>query len=136
MNDAQRLVLRDELLTDPLARGYSGMTDAQAAASLNTANRTRQKTHLTGAQIYECMDRTEFEAKTDPQKVYVRDILGLGGDILVTSGSKTRSVFVAVFGAGSATINALVALVTETISRATEVGLPVVKPGHVSEARA
>lgn len=30
--------LRYELTADPLARGYAGMTDAQAAASLNTVN--------------------------------------------------------------------------------------------------
>lgn len=32
-------VLKNELANDPLARGYSGMTDQQAADSLNTADR-------------------------------------------------------------------------------------------------
>lgn len=32
-------VLKDELTADPLGRGYSGMTDAEAADDLNTAYR-------------------------------------------------------------------------------------------------
>lgn len=32
-------ILRTELTSDPLARGYAGMTATQAATSLNTANR-------------------------------------------------------------------------------------------------
>lgn len=32
-------ILSDELTNDPLGRGYSGMTDAEAAAALNAADR-------------------------------------------------------------------------------------------------
>ena len=42
--------LRDELTNDPLGRGYAGMTDEQAAASLNTANRD-QKVVLDAADL-------------------------------------------------------------------------------------
>jgi len=37
---AQRSILRTELLTDPLAIGYAGMSHDEAVESLNTKNRT------------------------------------------------------------------------------------------------
>ena len=39
MTDAELLILKDEIDTDPLTRGYSGMTDAQVAADMNLLNR-------------------------------------------------------------------------------------------------
>ena len=44
-------LLQTELTTDPLARGYAGMTDAQAAASLNTVNRTLPRTTIGGNDL-------------------------------------------------------------------------------------
>ena len=37
---ADLVALKIELDADPLVRGYSGMTDQQAADSLNTVNRS------------------------------------------------------------------------------------------------
>lgn len=37
-------ILRNELTTDPLARGYAGVTDAAAADSLNAKNIERTRT--------------------------------------------------------------------------------------------
>jgi len=45
-------------------------------------------------------------------------------------------LMVDVFGAGSDTITTLSTLRKEAISRATELGLGYVKPGHVEKARA
>lgn len=129
--------LRDELLNDPLGRGYAGMSDQAAADDLNTAYRTRQRETMDSAEIYENIDISEFQAKTDAQKVYVRDILGLGANVRIGASSKARMVMVSVFGGGSSTIANLADAATENISRAVELGiqpLPV-KPGHVQMAR-
>jgi hypothetical protein len=130
-------VLRDELTNDPLARGYAGMTAQQAADSLNTVNRTQNKTTLTGAEIYEAMDIAEFQAKTAGQQTFVRDIIGLGGNVSVGTGTKARAVLLSIFGGGSTTISALAAAIAlPSISRAAELGLPRVGAHHVTEARA
>ena len=43
--------LKTELTIDPLARGYATMTDAQAAASLNTVNRTGPMVDIASALL-------------------------------------------------------------------------------------
>jgi len=128
-------VLVPELRDDPLSRGYSGMTDAEVAAALNVVDRTRKRDTMTSAQIYEAIVTADFQALSDGAKVYVRDILGLWGDIAVGSGSKARAVLIAVFGIGSATIAALAAALNESISRASELGLPRPSSGHIKSAR-
>jgi len=129
------VVLRAELLADPLIIGYAAMNDTQAAASLNTANRPVNVQTLDGAQIYEAIDATEFAALLTTKQEVV-DIIHLGPNILVAPGSKARARLAAIFGGGSATVTALAALGTKTVSRATELGLGVVNPGHVMKARA
>src|SRR3972149_1374860 len=129
------LILRNELVDDPLSRGYSGMSDDQAAADLDAVYRTRTRTYMDSAEIYEKTDSTEFQAKTDPQKVYIRDIWTLGENVDVRSGSKARNVYITIFGAGSATVQALAAALNVPISRAEELGLSVVLAGEVGEAR-
>ena len=128
-------ILRDELVNDPLGRGYAAMTNQQAADSLNAINRTRLRDTLSSAEIYEALDVTEFQSKTAAQQVYVRDVLGLGDNVRVGASSKARTVFVAVFGANSQTIANLLAVMTADLSRAAELGLPFVGPHHVAEAR-
>lgn len=41
MNKAQLEILKGEINSDPLTRGYSGMNDAQITDDLNTAYRER-----------------------------------------------------------------------------------------------
>jgi len=53
----------------------------------------------------------------------------------VRSGSKARNVYITIFGAGSATVQALAAALNVPISRAEELGLSVVLAGEVGEAR-
>ena len=42
--------LKTELTEDPLALGYSGMTDQEVADSLNAVNRQRNRTSMTGTK--------------------------------------------------------------------------------------
>ena len=124
-----------EISTDPLSRGYSGMTDARIAIDLNTVYRTCMRDRLSSAEIYEQIVVAEFQTKTDAQKVYIRDILGLGGDVQVGPDSKARQVMLAIFGAGSGTLAALAAILPESVSRATELDFGYVHSYDVETAR-
>ena len=129
--------LRTELLTDPLARGYAGMTDQQASDDLNdaTTGRTQQLATLTSGEIYEALNTTEREALSATDLARVRAVLSLSGDIQVGPGSKARATLSNAFGGVSGTVAALAARVTLAVSRATELSLGLARPGHVHEAR-
>lgn len=126
--------LKAEITNDPLGRGYAGMTDAQVAADLNTVNRDNW-VPLSSSQIFESIDAAEFVALTPAQQARVDRILGLGSGIQTTPGSQARSELIAVFGGGSTTITTLASIANQQISRAQELGLGVVREGHVTEAR-
>ena len=126
--------LQAELATDPLTRGYSGMTDAEAAASLNTVNRTRTYPSLTGDQVFTATDATEFAALTDQKQLLWVSFTSKDS---IDPADATNVAFVNwIFGAGSDTLSALATLRTEDVSRAVELGLGTVKTGHVGMARA
>jgi len=113
--------LKDELINDPLARGYVGMTNEQAAASLvDVIDRDVVHSTLTAAQIYETIDRAEYLALVEPHKSEVNILLGLGGDISIVVGRKARGALVSAFLAGSFTRSALIAAASHKVSRAVE----------------
>lgn len=127
--------LKAELTTDPLVRGYAGMTDVQAAASLNAADRSVPVRTLTSAQIFNAIVPAEFTSLSTAEKGNVDRVLGLGADIDVSAGTNARTVMLNAFVAGTATRTALAALTARTVSRAEELGLPVPSAGHVATAR-
>lgn len=49
-------ILEDEIAKDPLGRGYSAMTDLQLLDSLNTADRGRNRTSMTGREVKAAVD--------------------------------------------------------------------------------
>lgn len=124
--------LKAEIDSDPLTRGYAGMDDAAVAASLNTADRSRNKTSVSGSDVFAQIDATEFNAKTADQK---RDVLQLCAIDSLDPFGVGADIIVDVFGGGSTTVTTLAAFRVETISRAEELGLGVVATGHVEEAR-
>jgi len=126
-------VLWNELSGDPLERGYSAMTDAEAAADLNTEYRTRNLDSVTGDECFSATDPTEFGALTDhKQDVWVSFC---GRDSIDPFGAANVAFVQWVFGQGSDTLAALAGIRTEAQSRADELGLGYVKPGHVENAR-
>lgn len=127
------VALRTEIDSDPLARGYVGMTDAEVAESLNTANRSRNRSSMTGSEILNEIDATEWASRTDAQRQTVWDICHLG---TINPFGIEATLMIGVFGGGSATIAALAAARTETVTRAQELGLGVVREGTVQQARA
>ncbi|KKN04068.1 hypothetical protein LCGC14_1101350 [marine sediment metagenome] len=118
--------LRQELLTDPLGRGYAGMTDAAVLADLIDASLRAMADvdTLAGAEIYEVIHRAEFIGLSNAEEAELTIILGLGESIKVGSGSKARTALAGMFGAGTQTRTDLLALVTNrTQSRAQELGI-------------
>ena len=127
--------LTAELQSDPTGVGYAGMTDAEAAAAMNAATRTRLAATIDSAALYEAIVPAEFGALSADEKQLVRDLFTLG-TVHVRDGSNGRAVLLATFGAQSGTIAALIEAATERISRAAELGLPPVDAAHVQSARA
>ena len=126
--------LKAEIDSDPLTRGYAGMDDAAVAASLNTADRSRDKTSVSGSDIFAQIDGAELDALSDAART---EILQLCAIDTVDPFGPAANIVLRVFAgaAGTVTRPALSAFRVETISRAEELGLGVVATGHVEEAR-
>jgi len=124
--------LWQELDNDPLGRGYSGMSNAEAAADLNTEYRTQHKATLTSDEMFTKTDATEFSNLTDhKQDLWV----GFCGHDIDPWDSVNVSFVKWIFGNQSTTVSNLGGARTDSISRAAELGLGTVKPGHVQNAR-
>jgi len=119
MSDYQ--ALKTELTTDPQARGYAGMSDAQAAASLVANYRQEERTHITNAELYEAIVDSEFTALAAAAQTRVRDLFNLN-QIPVQTGTRARSVLLAVFGAGTTTRTNLVNVVRIDVRRCDDIG--------------
>lgn len=126
--------LKAELDADPLDRGYSGMSDAAAAMDLNTEYRTRKVPSVSGQDLFEAVDATDFAGLSDAQKTLLYAIIGMG--TILVNGTNTKTALLAMFGPGTPTRSNLATLQTESVSRAVELGLGRVKVGYVQRVRA
>lgn len=142
--------LAAELTDDTLARGYSAMTDAEAAADLNTVYRTRLRPlsmmelrewaglNARGFKIYSAIsDGT----KTDQQRnvAYVADkLLGTDNGTLDPRNDLHVAMVDTLVSAGIISADdkaALVAKATDNISRANELGLGTIREGDIQVVR-
>jgi hypothetical protein len=125
--------LNTELISDPLTRGYAGMTDEQAAADLNTVYRSRARTSMNGDEIFSATDNAEFAGLTDhKQQLWV----SFCGKDIINAYDATNIDFVDhIFSPASTTKSTLSALRDEDISRAAELGLDGVDQWNVEFAR-
>ncbi|QNN24351.1 hypothetical protein HED60_19425 [Planctomycetales bacterium ZRK34] len=142
-------ILRDELTNDPLEVGYASMTDAEAATALNLPDRTRvisrRITSLTilselGADAAEMLERVATAAQTNKAVAIALQALqsysdGGGIDIGNDVTRSTIDTLLAAEVLSDDEANALKAMATETISRATELGLGHVASRHVANIR-
>lgn len=129
-------ILRDELTNDPLARGYAGMTTDQKIASLNALDRDLAKSSLTGDEIFQATDSTEWLAMVDAdQQLWVSFCARSSLDPF---GSANVAFVTNLFGGGSTTLANLNALrtVANGQSRAQELGIGEVGPGLIENAEA
>lgn len=124
--------LTAELSGDPLGRGYSGMSDAEVMTDINTANRSVNRASMTPSEVLNAIDIAEWDALTGDQQRQIWDVLHIGD---INPFGVEATIFTSVFGV-SATTTALQAARTETVSRAAELGLGLIYPGHIQTARA
>lgn len=125
-------ILKTELTDDPLVRGYSAMTDEAAADSLNTADRTVGKSSMSGDELFQQTDSTEFTGLTaGKQQMWVSFC---ARDSVDPHAAANVTFVQFIFGAGD-TLTALSAARDTTVSRASELGIGEAKVGHIQEAR-
>jgi len=123
-------ILEDEIVADPLFRGYSGLTDAQLLTSLNTADRSRNRTEMTGREVAANIVDAEYDALSDAKKSQFLELIGRRGDSLSRAALDPfgfpANVVKNIFGSGSTTVSNLATARVETISRGVEIGWGVV----------
>lgn len=129
----QILILKNELVTDPLTRGYSTMDDRQAAESLNTRDRVVDNTRmLSGSEVLNRVVISEYNALANADKTLLWNILHLSE---INPWGKEANLLTGIFGSGSQTMANLRQIRRHTVSRAFELGLPRVYPRDVNRAR-
>lgn len=151
-------ILKSEMATDELNRGYESMTAAEVAADMNTKYRTKL-TEISSAALLawaaggssdegECTKSRNIrisEAAASHVSNVIRGIaksadmmLGRGDTTLDLSLEDRQTMVGALVAGGVLTAEEsaeLYALASQSISRAEELGLNIVKPGHIEEAR-
>ncbi len=125
-------ILKTEIDTDPLVRGYDGMTDAEVVTSMNTVDRTTNKESLTGSEVMNAIDKAEFTALSATNKAMVWNIVHIG---IVNPFGIEADLMIDLFGGGSTTITTLAALRLNNVTRGEELGIGRVREGNVQEAR-
>ncbi len=119
--------LRTELLSDPLGRDYVSMTDQEAADDLNTSYRTRNLTSMTGDELFQQTNPSEFVAlatgsgnTADQRNHWLAFCARDGIDPFATA---NEQFVIALFGGASLTVASLQTARVESITRAQELGL-------------
>ena len=96
--------IKAEITTDPLNRGYTGMTDQQVVDSLHVQDRSQNIASLTGDVMFQQTDATEFAALADVKKQLWLAMCGRS-DVDPFAAANVAMVQW-LFGAGSVTITA------------------------------
>ena len=124
-------ILNTELTTDPLGRGYAGMTAEQATDDLNTVYRDKNRTSMLGSEIWENTDAADFAALSDAKKSEWISFCGIES---VDPFGPAAAFVTYVFTSGN-TISNLATARVELASRANELLYESVKTAHVVYAR-
>ena len=133
MNDTQYTALQTEINTDPLTRGYGGMSDEALAIDINTEYRTSNRTSMTGDEVFGATDNTEFTGLSD----HLRElwVSFTSKDSINPANATNIALLDYIFGGSSTTKTTLATLRQIQISRASELELPTVTAGDVRYAR-
>lgn len=130
--------LRQELTLDPVPLGYAGLSDTQAAAKLNALDtgRTQPRTAVPVQEVFNQVEDAAWPSTAILQDKW-RGVLSM--PVVDASNTNTRAILGTIFpnsGATAATRARLLALSTQPVSRATELGLGIVLESDVTRARA
>lgn len=126
-------ILKTEIVGDPLALGYLGMTSAQVAASLNGLTRARLRDVISAYEIVDTIVPAEWAAISTAEQRRIEFIVSAGA--VNMRNANVRAAFIAAFGPATATRAALAALQSELVSRCNELKLPSLHTGDVDYAR-
>jgi len=116
--------------------GAYNADDQLAADQINALDVSRIKANMTGAQIIDSVDSTEYAALSDNKKAQFLSFTSGNETINPAQGGIAQEILVDIFGGGSVTITTLGLLRQETISRATELDFGFVIIGDIQNARA
>lgn len=131
-------ILKTELTADPLGRGYAVMSDQQAADSLNDLiDRTRPRGSMSGDEVFAATNAADFEGLggNNAEDKRTQWLAFCGRDSIDPFGAANVAFVEYIFGNPSATRTALIAARQRAVSRGVELGLGIVRPGNVAEAR-
>lgn len=145
-SNADYLAIKSELTNDPLTLGLTVLAadDVANADKLNLVRSTIQvdRESIPVSDVVKAIDADEFIALSQPQRDYVA-LITAGGSVNPKSGGEVREALLQFFGAQSETRASLIALLTESASRITQLFKAgtlsyggVVTPSDVSNARA
>lgn len=117
---ANYAALKTEIDTDPESRGYAGMSDQQAADSLNAKDRPANRASMSGDEIFQQTNPTEYVAVSDHKRnLWTAFTSKDSVDPFATNNVE----FVKwIFGDASQTVTNLADARTTLISRAEEIG--------------
>ncbi len=130
------LALQSELVGDPEGIGYTNDV-AGDMVLLNTVNRIRNRTSMSGKEIKDAMDTIDWTSRTDAQKQIILALTAR--DDLDPFGIDQHIFQEAMAGAAGTTIADLATARVETVSRIRELEIgfgDVVSEGQVAKARA
>jgi hypothetical protein len=128
------VALKAELTAGQPGSGAYDADDATAAAQLNVVNRTLPRASLTGSEVLNAVDTTEWLALDDARRQQVWDIVHLG---TVNPFGVEATLMTAIFPAAeSPTIAALAEARQRPVSRGVERGFGFVGHADVEDARA
>lgn len=125
------IALKAELDAGHPDTGAYDADDSLAADQLNALNRTRNRTSMSGSEVLNAIDKTEYLDLSDAMKQLVWNVLHIGQ---LNPFGVEAALMLEAFGS-STTITTLNALRVEAVSRAVELGLGVIAPGDVENAR-
>jgi len=123
--------LKSEVLTDPLNRGYSGMSDQEIVDDLNTQYRTQNLTTISSSLLISATNATEYTALTDVKKSQWLSLCAIPN---LDPFGPAVNIAINIWGAGSQTISNLQNIRTNNISRAMELFGEVVVIGDIAYA--
>ncbi len=119
---------------DANAGTYGALSDQDAAVTLNALTENRVRSSMTGAEVFDNVDSTEFAALTDSQKSQVLSLCSVQS-VDPANAKPAAQIIIDIFGNPSTTRTALLAARDETVSPATTQGLPRARAEDVRRAR-
>jgi len=126
--------LKTELAVDHPITGPYDADDQLAANELNAINRKRNKTAMSGDELFAATDSGQFDSLTNAKKQMW--LAFCGRDQINPFGAANVAFVEYLFGvSNTATMTNLAAARVVNVSRAIEIGVPFAHAGDVGEAR-